>query len=313
MKAAILCIGVLLSVGACKKGSGGGGGGGSSWLVGASGMMVNVQTNGAATGYKPASTETLNAIACRSGGEAFVVGTHGTLLYTSNAGASWQPQAVPTTADLRAVATQDEGPVFVAGNGVFLVSTDTGAHWTQLSDATTSFRAVAAAQEGETVLAVASDGTLFSFQNNQLVKRGVFAGARAVAVSPDGLTAILAGDNLLARSSDAGQTWSALASPESVVYDDVRLDPNGQSIAVGTGGAIAHVAVDGNVVMQHIGVADLHTVHIAEAGEGADGVGVAAGESGAVWITQDGGWTWRPGPNAGNTVFGADQIGDGHR
>src|SRR5512147_873183 len=101
MKAAILCIGVLLAAGACKKTGtgGGGGGGGGGWLVGSDGMMLNVQSNGAASGYDAASKETLNGIACRYSGEAWVAGTHGTLLYTDDAGASWQPQSIPTTAD----------------------------------------------------------------------------------------------------------------------------------------------------------------------------------------------------------------------
>jgi photosystem II stability/assembly factor-like uncharacterized protein len=310
MKVVILCLGVLLAAGACKKSGGGGGGG---WLVGADGMMLNVETTGAASSYDTASNETLNGIACRYSGEAWVVGTNGTLLYTDDAGASWRPQPVPTTADLRALATQNYGPVFVAGNGVFLTSTDTGAHWTQLGDGTASFRSLAAAQEGETVLAVSDDGGLWSYESRQLVKRTSVAGARAVAVSPDGQTAILVGDNVLSKSTDAGRTWSPLPATENVRYDDVRLDASGQAVAVGTGGAIAHIAFDGSVLMQHIGTADLHTIHIAEVGDDYESVGFAAGDGGQVWITRDGGWSWSVGPNAGHTVLGVDEIGDGHR
>lgn len=317
MKAVILFIGVALSVGACKKSTGGGGGGGGGgtggWLVGSSGLMVNVQANGATSGYATASTQTLNGIACRYSGEAWVVGTGGTLLYTNDAGASWTPQAIPTTADLRTLATQNYGPVFVAGNGVFLMSTDTGAHWTQLGDGKANFRSIAAAQDAETVLAISDDGGLWSFEHQQLVKRSTMPGARAIAVSPDGQTALLVGDNLLSKSTDGGRTWSALAASERVRYDDVRVDANGQAVAVGAAGAIAHVAFDGSVVMQHIGAADLHTIHIAEIGEDYESVGFAAGEGGHVWITRDGGWSWSEGPNAGQTVFGVDEIGDGHR
>jgi photosystem II stability/assembly factor-like uncharacterized protein len=316
MKAAILCVGLIVAAGACKKsgtGGGGGGGGGGGWLVGSDGMMLNVDTTGAASGYDTASKEALNGIACRYSGEAWVVGTHGTLLYTDDAGATWRPQAVPTTADLRALATQDYGPVFVAGNGVFLTSTDTGAHWTQLGDGTANFRSIAAAQDAETVLAVSDDGGLWSYENQQLVKRGSFAGARAVSVSPDGQTALLVGDGVLAKSTNAGRTWSRLSSTEQVRYDDVRLGADGQAVAVGAGGAIAHIAVSGNVVMQHLGTADLHTIHIADVGDDYEGVGFAAGEGGQVWITRDGGWSWTAGPNAGHTVLGVDEIGDGHR
>ena len=104
-----------------------------------------------------------------------------------------------------------------------------------------------------------------------------------------------------------------LASTDNVRYDDVRIDANGQAVAVGAGGTIAHIAADGSVVMQHIGTADLHTIHIAAVGDDYESVGFAAGEGGQIWITRDGGWSWSEGPNAGATVFGVDAIGDGHR
>lgn len=304
MKVVILCLGVLLSVGGCKKGGGGGGGGG--WLVGAAGMMVNVQTTGATAGYDLTSTETLNGIACRYIGEAWVVGNHGTLLYTDDAGTTWRPQPIPTTADLRALATQDYGPVFIAGNGVFLTSTDTGASWKSVGDGTTNFRAVAAAQEGTTVLAISEGGTLWAFEDQQLVSRGNHAGARAVAVSPDGQTAILAGDNMLAKSTDAGLTWSPLAIPESIRFDDVRIGEDGKAVAVGSGGAVAHISADGRVVMQHLGNVDLHSIHIGEEH------GFAAGEPGTVWLTHDGGATWTAGPELSAAVYGLDMVGYGH-
>lgn len=315
MKALVVCLGIVLAVGACKKsstGPTGGGGGPTSWLVGSSGLMVNVDTNGHATGYPLASSETLNSIACRYAGEAWVAGTHGTLLYTDDAGASWNQQAVPTSADLRAVATQDFGPVFVAGDGVFLTSSDTGAHWTQIGDDTVSFRAVAAAEQAPTVLAVSEDGTLFTFSNNQLVNRGSFAGARAVAVSPDGQTAMLVGDHMISRSIDGGRSWSPLAGGDAR-FDDVRIDEAGQAVAVGSGGAIAHISEAGEVTLQHVGTADLHTIHLAEVEDEDSAPGFTAGEGGQVFITRDGGRTWTSGPNVGRTVFSLDQIGSGHR
>jgi photosystem II stability/assembly factor-like uncharacterized protein len=301
-----------MSAGACKKSGGGGGGGGGGWGVGAHGLMVNVQTSGSTSRYNLASTEDLNGIACRYSGEAWVVGNHGTLLYTNDAGASWREQAVPTTEDLRALATQDWGPVFVAGNGVFLASTDTGAHWASLGDGTTRFRSLAAAQDADLVLAVSDDGALWSYENTTLVSRGSFPGARAVAVSPDGQTAVLVGDSLLSRSTDAGRTWTQLAGSENVRYDAVRLDASGQAVAVGSSGAVAHIAADGSVLMQRVGSADLHTIHLAQAGDEYENTGFAAGDGGQVWLTRDGGWTWAATANVGDTVLGVDQIGDGH-
>ena len=315
MRAVIVCLSVVLAVGACKKsgtGGGGGGGGPPSWLVGNGGLMVAVQTNGEARGYPLASTENLNGIACRYSGEAWVVGTHGTLLYTDDAGKSWRSRPVPTDAELRTLATQDSGPVFVAGDGVFLTSKDTGQHWTQLSDGTVSFRSIAAAQEAAGVLALSEDGLLFSVDNDQLQNRGSFAGARALAMSPDGQNALIVGDRMISRSSDGGLSWQSLTGAGDVRFDAVRIGEDGEALAVGSGGALAHISATGLVTMQQLGNSDLHAIHLAETDDPATAAGFAAGDNGRVFITLDGGRTWRDGPTVGGTVLGADMIGEGH-
>jgi photosystem II stability/assembly factor-like uncharacterized protein len=309
MKAVLVCLGIALSFGACKKS---GGGGGSGWLVGTNGLMVNVQSDGLTREYPLNSSETLNSIACRFASEAWVVGTHGTLLHTSDAGTTWTPQAIPSTANLRALATQDSGPVFVGGDGVLLTTTDTGAHWTALANGNANFIAIAAAQDGDTVLAVAEDGELFSVEANQLVSRGKFAGARAVAVAADGQAAIMVGDHMISRSSDGGRNWTPLAVTGDLRFDNVRIDDSGQAIAVGSAGTVAHVSAAGQLVLQQIGVIDLHALHIADADDEAGTAGFAAGDDGQVFITLDGGTTWRTGPSVGRTVLGADVIGQGH-
>jgi photosystem II stability/assembly factor-like uncharacterized protein len=312
MKVVLLSLGVVLSVGACKKSGGGGGGGGGGWLVGASGLMVNVQATGSTSGYSLSSTETLNAIGCRFDNEAFVVGNHGTLLYTNDGGSSWNTKAVPTTANLRTLGTQDFGPVFIAGDGVFMASTDSGASWKSLGDGSANFRSLAAAQDAETVLAVSEGGGLWRVENQQLVANGSMAGARAIAVTPDGVSAVVVGDNLIARSSDGGHTWSPLALAEGAQFDSVRIDGDGEAIAVGAAGALAHISAVGKVTIQHLGTADLHAIHISDDGDDSGAVGFAAGEPGRVWITHDGGVTWSPGPAMTQAVLGADIIGKGH-
>lgn len=304
--AVVLAVSAFGAVAGCKKGTGGGGGG---WLVGRSGLMVAISDEGSlGRNYDLGASETLNGIACRYAGEAWVVGDTGTLLYTSDGGTTWAAQQVPTSANLRALATQDAGPVYVAGDGVFLTTSDTGAHWTQVATQA-SFRSLAAAQHGATVLAVSDDGAVWSYASGALTRVASFPGAQAVAVSPDGQTAIVAG-NGLALSKDGGQTWQQLAV--SAQLEDVNVvDNDGTAVAVGRAGAIANVSF-GNVSLQHVGTADLHTVHVADSDD-YDAVGYTAGDGGQVLLTHDGGWTWEAGANVGRTVLGVDQIGAGHR
>lgn len=311
LKVAFLCVALAATGSAgCKKRGGGGGG----WLVGTEGLMANVDERGhLGEGYELGETEQLNAIACRYIAEAWVVGNQGTLLYTSDAGESWESQDLGTTANLRALATQDAGPVFVAGDGVFMTAIpnfQTGeAQWTQLGDGVTKFRALAAAQQGTTVLAVSDEGAIWSYEGGQLVKVATLPGMRSIAITPDGTQAIAAGDGLF-RSVDAGKTWSPIPV-EGVSYEDVRIEETGEAVAVGAGGVISRIDDGNQVLTQRVGTADLKTVHIAPSDD-YSGLGYAAGVGGQIYVTRDSGWTWELGPNVGRTVLGADEIGFGH-
>ena len=305
-----------LSLGACSgngcSGSGGGpggGGGGGGWLVGTSGLMANVHPGGEVSGYDLGATEDLYAIACRFEGEAFVAGAHGTVLYTADGGALWSSLVVPTTHDLRALATQDAGPVFVAGDDTLLESDDAGAHWRELSNGATNFLSIAAAQDGTTVLAIADDGVLWSYDGRALAPRTTIAGARAIAVSPDGAMVIVAGDGVQI-SRDAGATFAPIAGA-SGRFESARIDDRGEAIAVGAAGTVANISAGGIALVQHVGTTDLHVVHMQTWGA-TTSKGYLAGEDGQVYLTTDAGWSWTLGPKLAGPVYGADEIGAGH-
>ncbi|MCX5745603.1 MAG: hypothetical protein NT062_24260 [Proteobacteria bacterium] len=297
LKSSAFALALLVTVpGGCKKSGGGGGGGG--WLVGREGLMANVDAHGAIVGDDPlGSSETLNGIACRFEGEAFVVGAHGTLLYTDDGGQAWSALAVPTRGDLRA-------------HDALQRSADGGATWRELSDGKTAFRSIAAAQRGETVLAVAADGGLYAFDGVALVRRATIAGARAVGVSPDGQRVIVAGDGV-AISRDAGRTFQPVGVAGT--FNAARIDDRGEAIAAGDAGVVVNVSAGGVALVQHVGTADLFTVHMKTWGDAAAaGNGYLAGEDGQVYLTTDAGWSWHAGPNVGHAVLGADEIGAGH-
>jgi photosystem II stability/assembly factor-like uncharacterized protein len=295
----------------CKKNTGTGtGGGGGSWLVGASGLMANVDGRGAlGDGYDLGATETLYGIACRDQGEAWVVGEHGTVLYTDDGGASWTNQVVPTTAALRAVATAElaaTAPVFVVGDGAFLTTADGGARGTALGDGQARFRSISAASRGGTVLALADGGDVWAYADGALTRVARLPAARAITVAVDGTAAFAVGDGAW-RSDDGGHTWVAIAAAAGAHLDEAWAGTAAHAIAVGRGGAI--VALDGAAVTaQTVGAADLHTVRI-----GADGAGVAAGDGGQLLLTDDAGAHWRLGPSVGRTVWSTDELGAGHR
>ncbi len=309
VKVAILCALSTTTLAGCKGGSGGG------WLVGSSGLMANVDTHGQlGDGYDLGVNEQLNGISCRYLDEAWVVGNNGLVLYTSDAGKSWAAHDLGTTANLRSLATQDEGPVFVVGDGVFMTANPTyttgAGEWTQLGDGTTNFRSVSAAQQGDTVLAVSDDGGVWAYAAGQLTRRTTLPGMRSIAVSPDGHNVFAVGNGLY-RSTDSGITWNAIAVDPSFAYQSVSIDETGEAVAVGDAGVVSRIDVEGRVLTQHVGDAALMAIHISPSDD-YTGVGYASGVGGQVWLTEDSGWSWKMGPNVGQTVLAVDEIGLGH-
>lgn len=305
---ALAFVTVVAVTGCKKKGTGGGGGGGGGgWLIGNAGLMVNIHDDVVVGDYDLGSSVNLNAIACRYLAEAWVVGEDATVLYTNDGGESWIAQAVPTTAHLRTLATQDDGPVYIGGDGAFLVTLDGGATWTSHGDGTASFRSMSAAHFRSGVLALSEDGGLWTYDAGVLARRRTIEGARAVHQTPDGEVVMTAGAGI-SRSLDGGQTWTALEVDPSIVFDDIRVKEDGSAVAVGAGGAIANIALDGTVTLQYVGTSTLHTIHIH-----GDEMGYAGGDDGQVLITEDAGLTWRVGPNVERTVRGVDGIGFNHR
>lgn len=300
----VACTAVL-AIGCKKSGTGGGGGGG--WLVGEAGLMVNIDDGKPQGAYELGSDEQLNAIACRGLTEAWVVGAHGTVLHTSDAGEEWEAIGVPTSAQLRSLATLDAGPVLIGGDGTFLVTTDAGASWTDYGDGRTSFRSLVGSNETSRVLALSDDGGLWTFEAGVLARRTTLLGARAVHEATAGDIVMTAGSGIT-RSLNAGATWEPLAVDPDLVWNDIRVNADGSAVAVGNDGAIANIDASGRVSVQYVGDASLYTLHTHH-----NAVGYAAGDDGVVLVTEDVGSTWRFGPNVGRSVLGVDEIGLGHR
>jgi photosystem II stability/assembly factor-like uncharacterized protein len=269
--------------------------------------MVNIDNDEPQGAYELGSDEQLNAIACRGLTEAWVVGAHGTVLHTTDAGEEWEAIDVPTTSTLRSLATLDRGPVAIGGDGTFLVTTDGGDSWTDYGDGTTQFRSLSASYGSARVLALAGDGGLWTYDAGVLDRRTTVSGGRAVHQSVAGDIVVVAGRGIQ-RSLNAGATFQPLAVDPDIVWNDVRVNGDGSAVAVGDAGAIANIDAAGTVSVQYFGDASLYTLHTHH-----NAVGYAAGEQGVVLITEDIGKTWRLGPNVGRTVLGVDEVGFGHR
>ena len=102
-------------------------------LVGASGAAVNVSDSGWAWGNPTPQGRTLHAIAF-SGGVGYAAGNGGTVLSTSNAGASWSGLTTGTIGNLESVQVLSPSSVVVGGGEgcITRISTNGGQTFTRI-------------------------------------------------------------------------------------------------------------------------------------------------------------------------------------
>ena len=193
------------------------------------------------------------------GSEGLAVGAAGELLASSDAGATWRTQSVPTQASLLGVSMRNGHAVVVGLSGVVLVR-DAAGNWSVATSGTT-----------ERLFAVDLDG------------RGA-----VVAVGAFGR---------LLRSTDGGLQWTSIAPDWTQEYTEQGLEPHLYDVALADDGSILVVGEFGLVIQSADGGASWKVRRKDEASLfaidlGADGVGYAVGQGGVIARTADGGARW---------------------
>jgi len=177
----------------------------------------------------PVVTNGLRSIAIAPDGRlALAVGWGGTLLRSTDAGATWQPVTSGTQQILNRIAIAPDGRLALAvgDNGTLLRSTDAGATWQPVTSGTQqTLGGIAIAPDGRLALAVGWGGTLLRSTDAGATWQPVTSGTQqtlgGIAIAPDGRLALAVGDNgTLLRSTDAGATWQNThqRSPAPIVW-----------------------------------------------------------------------------------------------
>jgi photosystem II stability/assembly factor-like uncharacterized protein len=299
-----LCgLAALALAGSCKtrgggsSSGGGGGGSSSSWLVGVTGTMIRLNHKDLKDvgEYELSVQPDLYSIACRGDLEAWVAGSSGTILRTTDGGASWQMVPTGRTVALRSVAVAQAGGVYVAGDdGSILITADAGKRWRALARGTTSFTAVATTAAGDVALLTGADGSLWRYQADGDRLAAVVDGGPAlhsVAITPDGQRAVAVGERgLYLVSGDGGRTFRTLpAGTTRSLFGVWLLDSGERAVAVGEAGVIVDITAEAAPrIVELLGDSRaLRALHLS-----ADGDGLAVGDRGAAFISRDAGHTW---------------------
>jgi len=285
----------------------------------------------------------------RAGSRLVAVGERGTVLLSDDDGARWrQAAAVPVQVSLTALRFVDARTGWAVGHlGVILNTVDGGEHWTrQLDGVSAAQRIVAAAaqstdeREKRNAARYADEGPDKPFFDVDFAdaQRGVAVGAYGLAfATTDGGTTwtplvgrlpnpkslhlyaarwvagslVFAGEQgLLIKSTDAGASFTALASPYKGSWFGLVAARSGTIVAYGLRGRVFRSA-DGGASWQAIDSAV--PVAISAGIELAPGTLALLGQTGDVLVSRDDGIAFQKQPAAGPLpATGLAGTADGH-
>ncbi len=248
------------------------------------------------------TTASLQDITFINNQTGFIVGTSGTLLKTIDGGNSWSQITVPTSVHLIAISFPTSLVGYVSGNsGRVLKTTDGGTSWnvliTPVASSLSSLDFCDAnigyvVGTGKTILKTTDGGNSWITQMNG----GTMAFASVHCLNEQEV--VVAGTNgFIYKSLDGGNTWLSKTSPTTDGLFEIRFIENtgyicGSSVILKT----MNRGEDWVVASTLTGGVQLRAMIFISSS-----VGFAAGQSGFIYKTVDGGANWVA-ENSGSTA-----------
>jgi photosystem II stability/assembly factor-like uncharacterized protein len=222
-----------------------------------------------------------------------VVGSFGTILRTTNGGATWTAQSSGTPLDLYGVSFSNANTGIVVGSGIALRTTNGGETWSTQSSGilrsvwfTDGINGAAVGQAG--TIARTTDGGITwvaqaSGTSAHLLDVSFTSSDKGIAVGIHEFELL----GVIVRTTDGGETWTLQGNEYPL--SGVSMVNTLRATAVGYYGRIL-LTTDGGItwVAQASGTsADLSDVSFTDSANG-----IAVGESGEILRTVNGGTTW---------------------
>ena len=241
------------------------------------------------------TTAALDGVAFAGSGAGWAVGANGTLLSSTDGGATWVSHTSGVGDDLNAVAFAGAQNGWAVGaGGVIVATTNGGADWTaQTSGVSTGLNAVAfagtqngwAVGAGGAIVATTNGGATWTAQSS-----GVTTALSAVAFIDSQNGWAVGAKGVILTTTNGGADWTAQTSGVSTALTAVTAVDANTGWAVGAGGVILATTDGGTHWIDRTSAvtsADLTGVAFATASDG-----WAVGAGGVIVATTDGGLTW---------------------
>jgi photosystem II stability/assembly factor-like uncharacterized protein len=227
------------------------------------------------------------------------VGSGGSIMVSSDAGASWQRENSPTALALLGVDVSDSAAIAVGQQGAILVKRSTDAQWTVTKSGTNNRLFSVALNSRGGALAVGAFGTVIGSRDGgetwqsvapiwkNFAAEGIEPHMYAAHISSDGVMTMVGEFGLILRSATGGATWELLHKGDASLFA-MQLRDDGVGYAVGQSGTILRSTDRGSTwnVLPPISSANLLGVYSAS-----DGRVVATGMRDML-VSGDGGNTW---------------------
>jgi len=249
-------------------------------------------TNGWAT-QPSGSGVYLKAIACATSAICVATGDGGTILGTTNNGASWSGQSSGRTDTLYGVACPGTTTCYAVSGAGAIIGTTNGLSWTaQTSGVTQTLYSIAcpglsvcfADGIGGTILATTNGGTTWTRQSSGTVQ--YFYGLTCASTT---VCYAVGGNGTIRATTNGGTTWSAQSSGTTGFLRAVACTSATSCLAVGDGGTIVGTTNGGaSWSLQSSGTsANLHGVACTTGG-----LCLAVGDGGAILSSSAGSGVW---------------------
>jgi hypothetical protein len=227
-------------------------------------------------------------------GTHFIAGFLNFLETSSDSGATWSvPPTQPIINGERAALSADGSHIVVAGAQIY-VSSDFGSNWILETNApTTNYSAIAVSADGSHLVAAVSGGGIYAsadFGNHWTLTMAPTNAWSAIASSSNGSKLIAAySPGGIYASTNFGANWQPTTAPATNLWTALATSADGIRLYGVQTGSNAWFSTDGGQDWQFSSVGGGSFVSVACS---ADGLRVAAAESGIIMVSSDGGITW---------------------
>jgi photosystem II stability/assembly factor-like uncharacterized protein len=239
----------------------------------------------------------LRAVCWTGPATVVAVGDLGTVVRSTDGGATWSVAAETRSSNILAMASSGTTVIAVGHNGAVLRSPDSGAHWVRLFTAMPGVPVRGVAFSGDSAIAVGDGGLIQRSTDGGTTWQSVSSDAGTlnlvgVAFNGSGVGLAVGDSGKVLRTVDAGSSWATVRSGNEFLKD-VAFVNAGTAVAIGDGGKVLR-STDAGLSWQAINTgSSLSLVHVAFDAAG-NGIATGGSTSGSTvrLRTNDGGQTW---------------------